>query len=240
MNLDGFVATTLGQCLDLDGAWGCQCVDLADAWANFRGHPLPLVPDAASFVGWSGPGWAWVANTPEGVPESGALLVWDRRLGPAGHIALKTSVPADTNTFETEDQNWYGSNPDRGSAAALVTHNYTDVAGWLRPTQGGPHMPPTPFYISVAPGVSWHGMPAEGPIGSPLTEAMTLRVIEVSSDGNWVRPDIGSWWFQASDVQVVAPPAPPAPPVSADAARIARLERIIAGMQSALDTNPPG
>ena len=39
MDLATFIAQRENQCLDLDGAYGCQGVDLADAWANNLGPP---------------------------------------------------------------------------------------------------------------------------------------------------------------------------------------------------------
>ena len=132
-----WVTSRNGQSVDLDGAYGPQCVDLADDWANTLGRPLPPVQGAKDFAGLVIPGYTWVDNTPDAVPAPGDLVIWGTALGPWGHVAIRTEVPADTNSFQTLDQNWVNSGPN-GSPAALVTHTYAGVKGWQHPEGGAP------------------------------------------------------------------------------------------------------
>src|SRR5712692_4234943 len=131
--IDDFIAQSEGRCLDLDHMYGCQCVDLADAWAIALGQPLPPVMGAKDFAGNNYAGWQWLPNSLTNAPVPGDLVVWDSGIGPYGHVALCIG-PADANTFTSLDQNWNGSNAAAGSPAARVTHNYFAVAGWLHPT----------------------------------------------------------------------------------------------------------
>lgn len=134
-SLADFVAASVNKCIDLNEPPGdCQCVALADAWANDQGLPLPLVADAKDFVGAIVPGWTWIANTPDNQPQPGDLVVWDTRIGVDGHIALCTG-PVGPVMFTSLDQNWVNSGPN-GSPAVHVDHNYFGVAGWLRLTGG--------------------------------------------------------------------------------------------------------
>jgi hypothetical protein len=171
MDLATFVAEREGQCLDLDGAFGCQCVDLADAWANNLGHPLPLVEGAKDFADRAIPGWVWISNGQENFPQPGDLMVWNAQIGPNGHVALCTG-PADANTFTSLDQNWFGANSQTGSPAARVSHHYFGVAGWLRP-------------ISVPP--AWDGsypMPDPPPASTEVDVTYTGRILPVDGGGN--------------------------------------------------------
>lgn len=132
--LQDFVSSRLGKCIDLDGFFGCQCVDLADDWGNVLNHPLPRVNGAIDFASRSDiAGWTWVDNTPTNAPSPGCLIVWGKAVGPYGHIAI--CVSADVNGFTSLDQNWTNFNAQRGSPAATIAHTYNGVLGWLVPSE---------------------------------------------------------------------------------------------------------
>ena len=235
--LSAFIADATGQCLDLDGAYGCQCVDLADAWANQLGHPLPLVMVAADFIGQNPTGWRWVANAADNAPAPGDLVIWDTRIGFAGHVDLCIG-PSSTASFVGLDQNWFNSS-DHGSPAAVVTHNYYGVAGWLTPTTttggGATPMPQTPFYVNTHADARWYAQP-DGPDMGSAASLTNLKIVETASDGTtpWYRWEGGTWWLNNTQCDVVAPP-PPAPPPATDLeARVARLEAKFAAVDSAL------
>jgi hypothetical protein len=131
MDLDAFINRWNGQTLDWDGAFGGQCVDLANAWAHALGQRLPILPAAADF--WDcGPiaGFDRIANTPAGVPEPGDIVIWGHRVGEFGHIAV--FVSGDANAFVSFDQNW-----PVGSRCHRQAHDYTGVLGWFHPQSSG-------------------------------------------------------------------------------------------------------
>lgn len=130
--LVGFVQTHVGVCTDYDGYYGCQCVDLADAWGATIGAPLPLVVGAKDFAYREIPGYNWI-NDGAG-PQPGDLVVWSADIYPAngnGHVAICTQ-PARNGVFQSLDQNWYNSGP-MGSPAAYVMHDFYAVLGYQRP-----------------------------------------------------------------------------------------------------------
>ena len=69
-----------------------------------------------------------VPNTPTLVPQKGWIAVWNEKVGDGyGHISVVLS--ANVNTFVSLDQNWYSK------LATKVTHNYTNVYGFLAPLE---------------------------------------------------------------------------------------------------------
>lgn len=130
MNVEEWAADRTGKCIDLDGAFGCQCVDLADDWANVRGYPLPLVEGAKDLAGRSISGWEWETA---GTAPPGSLMVWNDQIGEFGHVSVMLGVE-DAGHFTSLDQNWY-SPSDQGSPAARVYHTYYGVAGWFVPQE---------------------------------------------------------------------------------------------------------
>jgi hypothetical protein len=128
-----------GQYVDLDGAYGPQCVDLADLWCRNLG--IETFPgNAGDFEFDSHPDCDWVANTPTGVPPAGSIVVWAKSSYwglPYGHVGVGAQGPklasglyiaGDPNSFTSFDQNW-----PLGSAPHRQAHSYNDVAGWLVP-----------------------------------------------------------------------------------------------------------
>lgn len=129
--IDDFVAARNGQSLDYDGAYGAQCVDLAQYWAQylgthtFRGNAIDIINQG------NDDSYVTVMNGPTNFPEPGDIVVWaanDSQVGtgPYGHVDI--CVRADANTLTTFDQNWVVV------PAHVVTHrNYQGVVGWLHP-----------------------------------------------------------------------------------------------------------
>ena len=72
-----------------DGAYGNQCVDIADQYAlDVIGAPLPPVNGAKDFWNKNLIGYDKIANTPTGVPQMGDIIIWGTGIGPFGHIAI--------------------------------------------------------------------------------------------------------------------------------------------------------
>jgi chromosome segregation ATPase len=69
-----------------------------------------------------------VTNTSSLIPEKGWIVIWNANVGSGyGHIAI--ILEANVNSFVSLDQNW------SSKAATKVTHNYTNVYGFLAPLQ---------------------------------------------------------------------------------------------------------
>lgn len=136
MTYSKYINQRIGKQYDYDGAYGCQCVDLAkgylrwvfgikpgswgDAHAyydNFYDHP-ELVKN-----------FDRIPNTPNFVPKKGDITVWKKALnGKYGHIAIADGV-GNTSHFYSYDQNWTGHN----DACTRIRHTYSYLAGVLRP-----------------------------------------------------------------------------------------------------------
>ena len=130
MIADDFFNKYNGKGVDWDGYYGFQCVDL------YRQYVKEVVGCPQS-PGVTGAADIWdtylkeyfdrIANTPEGVPTKGDIVIWSKNAGGGfGHVGI-ASV-GDTNTFTSFDQNW-----PVGSVCHFQPHNYTNVLGWLRP-----------------------------------------------------------------------------------------------------------
>ena len=146
--VDNFVADKEGVCTDMDGVYGCQCVDLMHSYIeevlvvprsdhNIRGNAYPIYAGlGASTTISSGTRRVRldkIDNTPAGIPQKGDIIFWTHSDG-IGHVGIFLS--GDVNSFQSLDQNWVDASATNGSAAARVNHTYTgsySVAGWLRP-----------------------------------------------------------------------------------------------------------
>lgn len=126
-----WIHSQLGHRLDLDAAYGAQCMDLIGAYMVQVLH-MPRLPGNAVDVAHVRPaGLRWIANGPSNAPAPGDFVVWrgdvpSKGIGPFGHIAI--CVAADSMTLLSCDQNW-----PEGAPVALVWHDYEGVAGWQHP-----------------------------------------------------------------------------------------------------------
>lgn len=110
----------IGQCIDMDNAYGCQCVDLAKYvcityWGqNIVGNANQL--DELN---------RWPAGTVKinyysgFIPQPGDFYIWNN-YGTNGHIGYVTS--ATTTTYSSLDQNYVNASSN-GSPLASVSHN---------------------------------------------------------------------------------------------------------------------
>jgi hypothetical protein len=145
---DSFVAAKAGVCTDLDSANGCQSVDLAWSFIqdvlgvprsahDIRGNAYAIY-SAVSGSKTIASGTRRVrldkiAYTASAVPQKGDIIFWRATAsnGNTGHVGI--FVSGNASSFVSLDQNWTNYSGARGSAAARVTHNYSNVVGWLRP-----------------------------------------------------------------------------------------------------------
>lgn len=130
-DIKSFILANVGKSFDYDGVSGVQCVDLikkylndvygikAGSWGNAKDYfkcylkHIPLVEN-----------FELIKNTPEFIPCFGDICVFDGRYG---HICICTGVNGTTSKFQSIDLN-YGS-----KKVKIVTHNYTNFLGVLRP-----------------------------------------------------------------------------------------------------------
>lgn len=140
LSLSQFVSTYNGKSVDVDKAYGYQCWDLAALYSQkcvgvpaSAGYGLPTGDGCAAGVYYNflpplPTYYTRIANTVNALPKPGDLIVWKYGLagsGGCGHIAIVLS--ANWSGFTSFDQNW------GGKYAHKVSHNWNQVAGWLRP-----------------------------------------------------------------------------------------------------------
>lgn len=113
--------------IDFDGYYGFQCMDLAHQFAvEVWNQDIPAAPGAKDVWTKDTPGYNKIANTPDGVPQKGDIIIWGTGVGPYGHIAVFDN--GDSNSFASFDQNW-----PINSLCHYQKHNYNGVLGWLHP-----------------------------------------------------------------------------------------------------------
>lgn len=143
--LNSFVQQYNNKPADFDGYYGAQCMDLVNFWAKYLGLPS-FWGNAIDLARQGSTRWAWVANTPTGVPPAGAVVVWGQstKAGTtaAGHTGIALTG-ATGSFFESFDQNW-----PTGSPCHVVKHSYDGVLGWLVP-QGAVAPVPTSDFMPL-------------------------------------------------------------------------------------------
>lgn len=128
MKLDDFISKYNGKTVDWDKQYGGQCVDLYRQYC----HEVLDFPQSPAVEGAAD---IWntylknyfirIANTSEGVPDKGDIVIWSKNTGGGyGHVAL--FIEGTTGSFRSFDQNW-----PKGSPCQVVNHYYTNVLGWL-------------------------------------------------------------------------------------------------------------
>lgn len=155
MTLQDFVQKYQGKGIDVDGAYGNQCVDLIKAYyKEVVGIPAQTGNAVDYWKKFPAASFEQIANSPEGVPQAGDIVVWGTKVGPYGHIAIALDGST-TRKLVTFDQNW-----PVGSKCQQVSHSYAGVLGWLRPTKPVPagtkaaDPAPVPVEIKTDPSVA--------------------------------------------------------------------------------------
>jgi hypothetical protein len=131
MSVNEFFQKYNGHPIDYDGSYGNQCVDL------YRQYCKEVLDVEQQSPGVEGAYQIWtryrtedfdrIANTPEGVPQLGDVIIWDKTPSMNwGHVAIFKE--GNVQTFLSFDQNW-----PVGSLCHFQNHSYKDVLGWLRP-----------------------------------------------------------------------------------------------------------
>lgn len=129
ITLSEFVSKYKGKLVDFDNAYGGQCVDLYRQYVK-EVLGLPQTPTVAGAKDiWNGAtnGFDKIANTPDGFPLPGDVMIWGSKYGPYGHVAIATE--ANTSTFTC-----FSQNDPSGSLCVIKTYsNWTPLLGWLHP-----------------------------------------------------------------------------------------------------------
>lgn len=128
------------KALNPDGAYGNQCVDVADQYATeVVGSPLPPVNGAKDFWNKNLIGYTKIPNTPDNIPQLGDIIIFGN--GQFGHVSIFKE--GDVNRFTSFDQNFptQGYYDTQGNfigtgVCHFQEHNYDDVLGWFRPQLG--------------------------------------------------------------------------------------------------------
>jgi hypothetical protein len=127
ISFDDFTNQWNGKGCDVDGYYGFQCYDLAHRYAiDCVGKDIPSRASAKDLWDCDIDGYDKIANTPEGVPSKGDIVIWGTAVGPWGHVAIFSS--GDSFSFTSFDQNW-----PVGTLCHFQQHNYTGVLGWFHP-----------------------------------------------------------------------------------------------------------
>lgn len=126
-----FVSKYNGRYVDVDLAYGPQCVDLMRAYCkevlNLGTHPIPTgdAKDLYYKVSDKDKNFIKIKNLPWNAPKQGDIIFWNTRVGQNGHVAIVNT--AGVLKLTSFDQNWGTDKKCR-----IVEHNYSGVIGWLR------------------------------------------------------------------------------------------------------------
>lgn len=102
-----------------------ECVGLVAVWVDMLGLPHIWGHAKDLFTNADEKFFDKILNTPDAQAQTGDIIVWTN--GKFGHTAV-CHKPIDINTFEALSQN-----DPIGSNCHLVTYNYLNIIGWLRP-----------------------------------------------------------------------------------------------------------
>ncbi|MCO4330311.1 SH3 domain-containing protein [Staphylococcus hyicus] len=131
-----------GKQYDMDGWYGFQCFDYANAgWQQLYGYNLSGagakdIPFVNNFTGKA----KIIQNTPEFIAEPGDMVVFNNKYGGGyGHVAWVIS--ADINNITVLEQNWLGggwtNGPEQGGTGwekvTKRTHSYDFPMWFIRP-----------------------------------------------------------------------------------------------------------
>lgn len=126
-----WLASRLGRSVDVDGAYGPQCVDLVNDYlevvrgaGRVAGNAIDIPHDTIA-------GMEWRPNDIKAIPRTGSIVCWHQssvrvRIGLNGHVAV--CLMADLTRILSVDQNWNGV-----QHVTLEVHSYAAVTGWHHP-----------------------------------------------------------------------------------------------------------
>lgn len=130
ITLQQFIDKWTGKGIDYDGHYGFQCVDLYRQYVQ----EVIGVPQSPGVTGakdiWDSylpEYYDKIANTPDGVPLPGDIMIWGTKYGQYGHVAVVVS--ANLSSFTC-----FSQNDPVGSLCGLKKYTaWGSVLGWLHP-----------------------------------------------------------------------------------------------------------
>lgn len=138
MTFQDFLEKYNGKYIDLDHAYGAQCMDLMHLYVvevlglnNTGILAAPAAKDVYNnFSNLTGhDNFEKIANTPTGIPQEGDIVLFG--LGQFGHVCV--FIEGNENKFTSFDQNY-----PTGSPCHVQSHTYTGCLGWLHYKQSLP------------------------------------------------------------------------------------------------------
>lgn len=148
--MQAWVNSVLGKSLDLDGAYGAQCVDISKSYAEWAtgvswpqshgyGNAYQLFDNIPSKYFTKIRNQVGVTNH---IPQSGDIIVWSKDSKPPfGHIAVVESATT-KNCVVIQQDGLIGYRDKNGNYIGTgktyrKTQGYGGVIGWLRPINKG-------------------------------------------------------------------------------------------------------
>jgi hypothetical protein len=138
--------TAVGRAINPDNAYGLQCVDVADDYANaiFPGvgwaQSIGGVGGAREFTGRNNKYVRWIANVPgnlTNIPVRGDIIIFGgTAINPYGHVAVVLSANAHTATVIQEDG--YLQVPAHVATLPYDGPGTGPCTGWMRPLVSEP------------------------------------------------------------------------------------------------------
>lgn len=143
---DVWFGTAAGLALDPDKAYGLQCVDVVDHYAEtifgIRWQDCVGGVNGAKDLPYTVPAeyWTWYANDPENpgqLPAKGDVLVWGGSASNAyGHTAVAETVQADGAWVIQQNSNGLANQAAHRAFMRWYQDGTGMLTGWLRPNPG--------------------------------------------------------------------------------------------------------
>ena len=121
----------IGQCIDQDNAYGCQCVDVAKyVCKTYYNHNIFGNANQLDELNRWPSGTQKINYYPGFIPQPGDFYIWNN-YGINGHIGF--IVSANASTYSSLDQNYVNPSSTNGSPLASVSHgNYNNFTCVMR------------------------------------------------------------------------------------------------------------
>lgn len=133
--LEQLVKDNLGKAVEKEDSSNLdQCFDWLLAYVDALGIPRSAVRHFRAYEIWTLANdetrkyFDLIPNSLTAVPKKGDVPIFDKTVGPSGHVCLASGNSDGTKSFQSTDQNWNGH-----LFIEYIWHNYNGCLGWLRP-----------------------------------------------------------------------------------------------------------
>ncbi|QED11766.1 endolysin [Arthrobacter phage BossLady] len=225
---EAWMSGAVGRAIDPDHAYGLQCVDVADDYADaiFPGvgwrASVGAVNGARDFKGRNNQYVTWVPNIVgdvNSIPQRGDIIVWDGdSLNPYGHVAVV--LRAEANRVLVLQQDGFNQRPAFTGWLLYDQPGTGPCLGWLRPNVPLDN-PLQSNQREVGPaGVNERVEPStSAPIARVFAQGdiLTVKGYVVNAEGGWFVGAFSGTYFHstaftnplAGDLPNLTPPPPP-------------------------------